>query len=45
MRDIFRQNILMQQAGSPQAGHISGNFPHNILIGTQFENLWKFSEI
>ena len=27
------------------AGQISENFPQNIFIGTQFENLWKFSEI
>ena len=27
------------------AGQISGNFPQNILIGTQLGNLWKFSEI
>ena len=37
---ISRHNILLQLAGQ-----ISGNFPLKILIGTQFGNLWKFSEI
>ena len=37
--EILRQNILVQLAGQ-----ISENFPQNILIGTQFENLRKFSE-
>ena len=27
------------------AGQISENFPRNILIGTQFEDLWILSEI
>ena len=36
--EIYRQNILLQLAGQ-----ISENFPQNILIRTQFENLWKFS--
>ena len=39
-REISRQNILVQLAGQ-----ICENFPQNILIGTHFENLRKFSEI
>ena len=34
------QKILVQMAGQ-----IFVNFPQNILIGTQFENLWNLSEI
>ena len=37
--EIFRQNIQVQLAGQ-----IFENFPQNILIGTHFENLMKFSE-
>ena len=38
--EILRQTILVQLAGQ-----ISGNFPLNILIGKQFENLWNLSEL